>query len=194
MRGSIQSSDLDAFALRTFPWLGAQACGILSGVKRKLSFKVRNAGFTDAEGIFRLIKEHPRELLARPITDIVQNIDRFLVAESRGKVAGTVAWQILPEIGIARHPSVEIKSLAVKKNLQQKGVGSALVREAIVRIRLLKPSQIICLTFTPEFFGKLGFHKVPKASLMHKLYMGCVNCAKYDSPFTCPEVAMALNV
>ena len=29
---------------------------------------------------------------------------------------------------------------------------------------------------------------------MHKLYMGCLNCSKYDSPFTCPEVAMALNI
>jgi len=24
--------------------------------------------------------------------------------------------------------------------------------------------------------------------------MGCINCAKYDSPFTCPEVAMAIDV
>jgi hypothetical protein len=40
----------------------------------------------------------------------------------------------------------------------------------------------------------MGFKEVPKASLMHKLYMGCINCTKYDSPFTCPEVAMAMDV
>jgi len=27
---------------------------------------------------------------------------------------------------------------------------------------------------------------------MHKIYTGCINCTKYDSPFTCPEVAMVL--
>jgi hypothetical protein len=29
---------------------------------------------------------------------------------------------------------------------------------------------------------------------MHKIYTGCINCTKYDSPFTCPEVAMALTL
>jgi len=28
---------------------------------------------------------------------------------------------------------------------------------------------------------------------MYKLYKGCMNCAKYDNPLTCPEVAMAYN-
>ena len=48
------------------------------------------------------------------------------------------------------------------------------------------------LTFAPEFFRQFGFREVPKETLMHKLYMGCINCTKYDSPFTCPEVAMTL--
>jgi len=163
-------------------------------VKRKPKFIVRNAGFTDAEGIYSLIKAYPKELLPRPISDIAENIDRFIVCESRGAVVGTVSWSILPEIGHVRHPAVEVKSLSVKKSLRKHGVGRLLVEAAIERIRILNPSQIICLTFTPGFFAKMGFHEVPKESLMHKLYMGCINCAKYDSPFTCPEVAMAIDV
>jgi len=163
-------------------------------VKTKPNYCVRNAGFTDAEGIYSLIKAYPKELLPRPISDIAENIDRFIVCEQKGKIVGTVSWSILPEIGHARHPSVEIKSLSVKKNLRKHGVGRMLVQAAIERIRILKPSQLIVLTFTPAFFAKMGFHEVPKASLMHKLYVGCRNCAKYDSPFTCPEVAMAMDV
>lgn len=155
---------------------------------------VRNAGFADAEGIYALIKAYPRELLPRPLSDIVQNIDRFLVCEQKGEIVGTVAWSILPEIGHALSPSVEIKSLSVKKTLRGQGIGALLVKAAIARITGLRPAQIIVLTFTPEFFGKMGFREVPKATLMHKLYMGCVNCAKYDSPFTCPEVAMAMDL
>ncbi len=158
------------------------------------SYIVRNAGFTDLEAIYNLIKAYPKELLARPLTDIAQNIDRFMVCEKGGKVVGTVSWSILPEIGHARHPSVEIKSVSVVRRLQGKGVGRSLIEEAIKRIKVLNPSQIIVLTFTPAFFEKMGFHEVPKASLMHKLYMGCINCAKYDSPFTCPEVAMAMDL
>ncbi len=163
-------------------------------MKTKHNIKVRNAEFTDADAIYALVKSYPKELLARPVSDILENIDRSLVCESGGKVVGTVSWQILPEIGRARHPSVEIKSLAVKRTLKKRGVGRRLVTAAIERIRLLDPSQIIVLTFTPAFFGKLGFREVPKASLMHKLYAGCINCAKYDSPFTCPEVAMAMDL
>ena len=142
--------------------------------------------------MFEVIKAYPNELLPRPISDIVENIDRFLVCEMGGRIVGTVSWQILPEIGFARHPSVEIKSLAVKRALRRRGIGAMLVQAAIERIRALRPTQIIVLTFAPDFFGKMGFVKVPKETLMHKLYMGCINCTKYDSPFTCPEVAMCL--
>jgi len=155
---------------------------------------VRNAAFTDAEAIFNLIKEHPEELLARPVSDIVQNTDRFLVAGLDGQVVGTVSWSILPEIGRSLHPTVEIKSVAIRSDLQKRGIGRKLVQAAIDRIRVLAPAQIIVLTFTPDFFRKLGFREVPKETLMHKLYMGCINCSKYDSPFTCPEVAMALTL
>ena len=155
---------------------------------------IRNAGFADAEAIFSLIKSYPDELLARPVSDIVQNIDRFLVAERKGEVVGAAAWAVLPEIGKARQPSVEVKSVAVRQDMKGRGIGRRLVEAVIARIREFHPAQIIVLTFTPPFFAKLGFVKVPKKTLMHKLYMGCVNCTKYDNPFTCPEVAMALQL
>jgi amino-acid N-acetyltransferase len=155
---------------------------------------IRLAEFKDVEAIFNLIKDYPEELLPRPVSDIVQNIDRFLVCEAAGRVIGVVSWGILPEIGRARHPTVEIKSLAVAQEHRRTGLGSAMVSEAVLRVRQLLPSQIIALTFVPEFFRKLGFREVPKETLVHKIYMGCINCSKYDSPFTCPEVAMCLDL
>ncbi len=157
------------------------------------SYQIRAAGFHDVEAIFALIKSFPDELVARALPDLVQNIDRFVVAESNGEVIGTAAWAILPEIGKARQPTVEIKSVAVRRDFQGHGIGRALVERVIDRVRELKPAQILVLTFRPEFFARLGFVKVPKETLMHKLYIGCLNCTKYDSPFTCPEVAMALS-
>lgn len=158
------------------------------------SFQIRSSGFTDAAAIFDLIKRNPRELVPRSISDIIQNIDRSMVSEYRGRVAGTVSWAILPEIGQAAHPTVEIKSLAVDKRFRGSGMGRALVEEAIRRISVLLPEQIIVLTFTPDFFAKFGFKKIAKEKIMHKLYTGCLNCTKYDSPFTCPEVAMSLSL
>lgn len=154
---------------------------------------VRTAGFDDAEAIFALIREYPNELVPRAVSDIEQNVDRFLVAESRGQIVGTVSWSILPEIGLAKDPSVELKSLAISRKYRRRGIGRALVLAAAAWIRRLDPSRIIVLTFTPEFFRKFGFREVPKKSLMHKLYLGCSNCTKYDSPLTCPEVAMSVD-
>lgn len=160
----------------------------------KKNYIIRQAEFRDAELIFELIKSYPEELLQRPISDIVQNIDRFIVCENHGNLTGAVAWQILPEIGAPRKPSVEIKSLAVKKQEHGKGLGRELVLSAIERIRELQPRQIISLTFHPDFFVKLGFKETPKEKLMHKIYAGCINCTKYHSPFTCPEIAMTLDL
>lgn len=157
-------------------------------------YKIRPAGFEDAVEISRIIRGNPEALLARPIGDIVQNIDRFLVAQAGNKICGTVSWQILPEIGAPHNPSVEIKSLAVDSDFRGTGIGKALVESAITQIRQLHPVQIIALTFAPGFFEKLGFRQVAKESLMHKIYAGCVNCTRYDSPFTCPEIAVALDI
>jgi amino-acid N-acetyltransferase len=156
--------------------------------------RIRPAEFKDAQAIFELIKSFPGELLPRAQSDIVENIDRFLVCDLAGAVIGTVSWQIMPEIGAPRRASVEIKSLSVNAKHARAGIGRDLVRSAIERIRPLDPAQIIALTFTPGFFKKLGFVEVPKESLMHKIYAGCINCTKYDSPFTCPEIAMALTL
>ena len=155
---------------------------------------VRPAIFRDARAIVGLVRGHPDELVPRSISDILQNIDRFYVAESDGAVVGVVSWGILPELGSAQHPSVELKTLAVDRAMRGRGVGRALVRRALERIAELRPEHVIVLTFAPEFFRRFGFAEVPKEKLMHKLYTGCVNCTRYDNPFTCPEVAMAKSM
>lgn len=162
--------------------------------KKKQAIKIRPAGFKDVAAIYALIKEYPREIVPRATSDIVQNIDRFLVAEVQGRVVGTASWQILPEIGRAANHSIEIKSVAVSKDFQRHGIGALLVKAMIRHVKAFRPAQIVVLTFSPPYFRKFGFREVPKETLMHKLYMGCINCTKYDSPFTCPEVAMTLTV
>ena len=152
---------------------------------------IRKACFSDGPAIFRRIKAHPNELVPRPISDIMLNIDRFLVAELDGEIVGTASWAVLPELDSAKSPSIEIQSVSVREDLQKRRLGRRLVEAAIERISEFKPDQIIVLTFTPPFFAKLGFVPISKETIMYKLYKGCMNCSKYESPFTCPEVAMA---
>lgn len=161
----------------------------------ELQHTIRPADLRDAGEIFTLIKSHPGELISRPLGDIVQNIDRFFVAlDDAGNLVGCAAWSILPEVGDTSRASVEIQSVAVAASFRGQGVGIQLVRSVLARIRGIHARQAIVLTFAPGFFAKLGFREIPKSQIMHKIYMGCMNCTKHANPFTCPEVAMALDL
>ncbi len=154
---------------------------------------IRKACFSDGPAIFKCIKAHPGELVPRPLSDILLHIDRFLVAELDGEIVGTASWAVLPELDPSKNPSIEIQSVSVRDDLQKQGLGRRLVETALARVAEFKPDQIIVLTFTPPFFASLGFVPVSKEKLLYKLYKGCMNCAKYDNPLTCPEVAMAYD-
>ena len=155
---------------------------------------IRPAVLKDAEQIFNLIRSHKEDLITRPIGDIIQNIDRFMVCEAAGQVVGCAAWQILPEIGEPERASVEIQSVAVAEAYRRRHIGSQIVSNILDSIRRFQPAQAIVLTFAPQFFSALGFQVIPKTQVMHKLYMGCINCTKHANPFTCPEIAMALDL
>ena len=153
---------------------------------------VRPADLDDVQAIFDLIREHADNLITRSFNDIVQNIDRFYVAEAEGAIVGCAGWSLLPEIGEVTHTAVEIKSVAVRRAWRGRGTGRALVQAVINRVAPLRVAQMIVLTFAPDFFRSLGFTEIPKTQIMHKIYMGCINCTKHANPFTCPEVAMVL--
>ena len=154
-------------------------------------FSLRHATISDAERIFALIHEHVDALVPRPLGNVVENVDRFTVAENGdGEMIGCAAYHILPEIGLPLHATVEIQSVAVRSQHRRMGVGKALVEEVIRRVAVFKPAEVLVLTFAPEFFTALGFTEIPKTQVMHKLYTGCINCTKHANPFTCPEKAM----
>ena len=152
--------------------------------------QIRAAGVHDALGIFNLIRGHAEDLIGRPLGDITENIDRFVVAETGGCLVGCAAWSILPEAGEPSRASLEIRSVAVAGEWRGHGVGTGLVNAVFRRAAGLGIRQALVLTFAPGFFGRLGFAEVPKSTVMHKIYMGCMNCTRQANPFTCPEKAM----
>ncbi len=157
-------------------------------------YTLRSATLIDAEKIFALIHRHHEDLVPRPMGNIVENIDRFFVAEADGEMVGCAAYQVLPEIGAPRHATVEVQSVAVLEAYRRMGIGRALVKHILQKVTAFRPAEILVLTFAPEFFASLGFTEIPKTRVMHKLYSGCINCTKHANPFTCPEKAMVLKV
>lgn len=155
---------------------------------------IRRATLADVMPIHALIQSYPDELILRPLNNIVENIDRFTVAVEGEQIIACACWQILPEVGNPEGATVELQSVAVNKAYRGKGVGTKLVKFLLQRIEGFRPVQAIVLTFEPEFFGKLGFKKIEKTQIIHKIYRGCIYCTKHTNPFTCPEIAMALQL
>lgn len=153
---------------------------------------LRSATLHDAEKIHALIHLHKNELVPRPMGNIVENIDRFLIADCGGEIAGCACFQVWPEIGDPLKATVEIQSVSVRAPFRRRGIGAMLVKGVIARVRPFCPAEVMVLTLTPEFFSTLGFAEIPKSHIMHKLYSGCINCTRHADPFTCPEKAMAL--
>jgi len=153
---------------------------------------LRAARLGDAENIRALIHLLRDALVPRSLGDVVANIDRFLVAECDGEMAGCAAYRIWPEIGDPLKATVEIQSVAVRMPYRRRGLGGLLVQGVIDRVAPFDPAEVIVLTLTPAFFTSLGFHEIAKTHIMHKLYSGCIDCTKHADPFTCPEKAMML--
>lgn len=157
---------------------------------------VRPAVYEDARPIYNLIRLHADRLIVRSLSNVLEHLDRFLVAEARpeGRVVGALCYGLWPEIGDAMRTSAELQSVCVDGEWRRRGVGRRLVEAQIDRLRALHVWQIVVLTYEVRFFERLGFREADKRTLMYKLYTGCINCSKHENPFTCPEHAMVLSV
>ena len=149
---------------------------------------VRRARVSDASEIQRLITlfADRDEMLHRPLGELYENIRDFYVAEDeRGRIVGCgalhVCWSHL----------AEIKSLAVSEECQGRGFGKQLVYACLEEARELGLETVFALTYRPEFFGRLGFRVVDKATLPHKVWNECIRCPKFPA---CGEIAVVYDV
>jgi len=86
---------------------------------------------------------------------------------------------------------VEIRSLAIAKGQQGKGVGRLLVNELVQMARERGFTQVCALTLTEDFFVKLGFHLVDRWSISPKVWQACIYCPKFHR---CDEVAVLMHL
>ena len=153
-----------------------------------LETSVRRARVCDAHEILRLITTFADrdEMLHRSLGEIYENIRDFYVAtDGEGRVLGCgglhVCW----------HHLAEIKSLAVDEACQGRGVGRRLVRQCIDEAVELGLETVFALTYRPDFFTRLGFRVVDKATLPHKVWNECIRCPKFPG---CGEIAVVYDV
>ena len=137
--------------------------------------------------IQRLVNDYAAQgvMLPRSLHSIYGQLRDHLVVVEEGRILGCVALSIVWE------DLAEIRSLAVTKDAQGRGLGRALVAETIADARRLGIKRVFVLTFVEDFFRGLGFRTVEKAELPHKIWRECVHCVHFPD---CDEVALVLDL
>ncbi|GLI53596.1 N-acetyltransferase [Thermodesulfovibrio yellowstonii] len=145
--------------------------------------KIRKATVSDIKLIHKLINEFAKkgEMLPRSLNELYENIRDFLIAEQNNEIKGVCALHILWE------DLAEIRSLAVKKESQKKGIGSLLVKKCLNEAKKLGVNKVFVLTYIPEFFKKTGFRELDKSKLPQKIWGDCIRCPKFPE---CDEIAL----
>lgn len=148
---------------------------------------IRKALPKDAVKIHSLVNEFAKEGLLLPVSlnSLYDRIRDFWIFELNGELIGCAALHITWE------NLAEIRSLAVKKTYQGKGIGKKLVEVCLKEAKDLQMKNVFVLTYQVEFFKKLGFKEIDKTLLPHKVWTDCINCAKFPN---CDETAMVKEI
>jgi amino-acid N-acetyltransferase len=148
---------------------------------------VEKATIKDAPQIQKLVNSFAErgQMLARPLSEIYENIRDFFVVREDGTVIACAA------LHISWSDLAEVKSLAVEASHHRQGIGDALVAACIAEAASLGIPTVFCLTYQPVFFGKCGFKETEKKELPHKVWGECYRCPKFPD---CDESAMTYTI
>ena len=149
--------------------------------------RVEKATIADAPQIHKLINTFAErgEMLARPLSEIYENIRDFFVVREEERLLACAA------LHIAWADLAEVKSLAVAEERRREGLGRALVQSCLKEAAKLGINDVFCLTYVSDFFARCGFTEVDKATLPHKIWGECYRCPRYPD---CDETAMTYTV
>jgi len=149
--------------------------------------KVEKARISDATQMHKMINyfADKGEMLARPLSEIYENIRDYFVVKQGKRVIACAALHV-NWLDLA-----EIKSVAVAEDSQRQGIGDQLIEACLKEAKELGIPTIFCLTYKPAFFKKLGFSQLDKMELPHKVWSECYRCPKFPN---CDEVGLIYHL
>lgn len=150
-------------------------------------FCIESARLSDAEAIHQLITywADKGDMLHRPVIEIFEAIRDFKVARIDGLVVGCGSLRIMGA------DLAEVRSLAVRDDVQTKGIGAAIVAACIDDARAFGLERVFALTYRPGFFEKQGFRVAHVMEFPQKVWNECVRCPFFTN---CKEVAVVRDV
>jgi amino-acid N-acetyltransferase len=138
-------------------------------------FIIREAMKDDLKAIKSLL-----DSTSLPSVDIGKHLANFFVLENEGDIIGTIGMELYGDTALLR-------SLAVKKDFQNKGYGQKLYHALISKAKKMDVINIYLLTETAiGFFSNEGFQKVGRD------VVPTVIKKTYEYSTLCPEGAVCM--
>ena len=125
------------------------------------------------------------DILPRSLSELYDHLRDFFVFIQNQTLEGICALHICWE------DLAEIRSLAVQEDARLRGIGVKLVKSCLDEAKALGVKRVFALSYQPEFFEKLGFERVDKAVLPHKIWSDCLQCVKFPD---CDEIALVKDL
>jgi amino-acid N-acetyltransferase len=145
---------------------------------------VVRASVADAKAIHDLVNTFARkgEMLPRTMAEVYENLrDFYVVRDDSHEAVACGGLHILWE------DLAEIKSLAVREDLQGQRLGARIVAACLDEAREIGLTTAFALTYRPGFFERLGFIQADVMTLPRKVWGECYRCPKFPG---CNEIAM----
>ena len=148
---------------------------------------LRGAHINDVEQMNKLVDHFAKKdlMLARPLGELYENIRDYYVYVENGSIVGCAALHIFWK------DLAEIKSIAVEEDYQKRGIGKQLIQKCLEEGKALGVNRLFVLTYIPEFFERMGFKRIDKDLLPHKIWSECVKCYKFPD---CDEVPLIIEI
>ena len=149
--------------------------------------RIEKASISDVAQMHELINyfADKGEMLARPLSEIYENIRDYFVVRQGERVIACAALHVMWS------DLAEVKSVAVAEGSQRHGIGDRLVVACLDEAKKLGIPTVFCLTYKPAFFERHGFSRLDKMELPHKVWGECYRCPKFPN---CDEVALICHL
>lgn len=151
------------------------------------SITIRKAGIHDIPALLDLINGFAAEGIMLPRTEfeMSENIRDFAVAYDGAELAGCAALHIYTPT------MAEVRSLAVSRAAQHKGIGRLLMREMEREARELGLHSLFAFTYVDGFFDRMGYELADRGELPLKVWRDCIKCNKFTN---CDEIAVVKHL
>ena len=148
---------------------------------------IRKARMEDVSNIRELINIFALKeaMLPRSLNMLYESLRDFWVGEENSQIIACCAlhpiWQDM----------AEIKSLAVREDIQKKGLGAEMVKACLSESEVLGIKKVFALTYVPDFFCRLGFKRGEKENMPHKIWSECIKCPHFPD---CNEILVEMEL